>query len=97
MTANAVELAISQHPQQASLGVSRHVTDFVEEQRAAIGLFETPATQVRRPGERAFFVAEQFGLHQVFGDRRHVQRDERRSRARAVTVQGVGHQFFTGT
>ncbi|MCY1356779.1 hypothetical protein D9M69_432400 [compost metagenome] len=60
-------------------------------------MLETPATQVGRARERAFLVAEQFGFHQVFGDRRHVQRNERRSGARAVAMQRVGHQFFTGT
>ncbi|MNT99069.1 hypothetical protein D3C72_2418220 [compost metagenome] len=77
MTANAVELAVGQYTQQAGLGIGRHVADFIKEQRAAIGLLETPATQIGRAGERAFLVAEQFGLHQVFRDRRHVQGDER--------------------
>ncbi|MND56661.1 hypothetical protein D3C80_477720 [compost metagenome] len=42
-------------------------------------------------------MAEQLGLHQVLGDRRHVQRDEGRRGARAVAVQGVGHQLLAGT
>ena len=75
--ANPVELAIGQHPQQAGLGVGRHVADFIEEQSAAIGLFKTAAAQVRSAGESAFFMAEQLGLHQVLGDRSHVQRDKR--------------------
>ncbi|MNW15942.1 hypothetical protein D3C71_2146110 [compost metagenome] len=77
MAADPVKLTVRQHPQQASLGVSRHVTDFIEEQGAAIGLFKAPAPQVGGTGECAFFVAEQLGLHQVLGDRCHVQGDER--------------------
>ncbi|MNW22737.1 hypothetical protein D3C71_2244060 [compost metagenome] len=33
-------LALLQHAQQARLGVHRHIADFVEEQRAALGLLE---------------------------------------------------------
>ncbi|MCY1446551.1 hypothetical protein D9M71_631290 [compost metagenome] len=41
-------------------------------------------------------MAEQFGFHQVLGNRRHVQCDERRRGARAVTMQGVGDQLLAG-
>ncbi|MNF85416.1 hypothetical protein D3C84_678090 [compost metagenome] len=96
VAADPVELAIGQHAQQAGLGVGRHVADFVEEQGTAVGLLEAPAALVGGAGEGAFFVAEQLGFHQVFGDRRHVQRDERRGGPRAVAVQGVGDQLLAG-
>jgi hypothetical protein len=41
MTAHAVELAVGQNPQQTRLRVRRHVADFIEEQRAAVGLLES--------------------------------------------------------
>ena len=91
-----IELAIGQDPQQAGLGVGWHVADLVEEQSAAVGLLEAPAPQVGRAGERALFMAEQLGFHQVLGDRRHVQGDERRSRPRAVAMQGMGYQLLAG-
>ncbi|MNI76540.1 hypothetical protein D3C73_1327800 [compost metagenome] len=77
MAAHTIELAIGQHPQQASLRIGRHVTDFVEEQGAAVRLLEAAASQVGRAGEGAFFVAEQFGFHQVLGNGGHVQGNER--------------------
>ena len=40
---------------------------------------------------------EQFRLDQVLGDRRHIKRDKRRFRARAMTMQGMSDQLFTGT
>ena len=43
MAADPIELAVGQHPQQAGLQVGGHVADFVEEQGAAIGLFEAAA------------------------------------------------------
>ena len=42
-------------------------------------------------------MTEQLGFHQVLGNRRHVQRDERRCRAWAVAVQRMGHQLLAGT
>ena len=97
VAADPVELAIGQHAQQAGLGVGRHVADLVEKQGAAVGLLEAAAALVGRTGESAFLVAEQLGFHQVLGNRRHVQRDERRSRTRAVAMQRVGHQLLAGT
>ncbi|MCY1350908.1 hypothetical protein D9M69_371540 [compost metagenome] len=94
--ADPVELAVGQHAQQAGLGVGRHVADLVEEQGAAVGLLEASAALRGGTGEGALLVAEQFGFHQVLGNRRHVQRDERLGRARAVAVQGVGDQFLAG-
>jgi hypothetical protein len=43
MAADAVEMPVGQHAQQAGLQFGRHVADFVEEQRAALGLLEAPA------------------------------------------------------
>ncbi len=43
MAADPVEVAIGQHAQQAGLQFGRHVADFVEEQRAALGLLEAAA------------------------------------------------------
>lgn len=97
VAADPVELAIGQHAQQAGLGVGRHVADLVEEQGAAVGLLEAAAALVGRTGEGTFLVTEQLGFHQVLGNRRHVQRDERRCRAWAVAVQRMGHQLLAGT
>ena len=43
VAADAVELAVGEHAQQARLQVRRHVADLVEEQRAALGLLEAAA------------------------------------------------------
>jgi hypothetical protein len=67
VAAHAVELPVRQHAQQAGLQVERHVADFVEEQRAALGLLEAAAALRLRAGEGAALMAEQFGLQQVLG------------------------------
>jgi hypothetical protein len=77
LAADAVELALGQHAQQARLQRRRHVADLVEEQRAAVGLFEAAAAQRVGAGERALLVAEQLRFEQLLRNRRGVQRDER--------------------
>ena len=87
VAADAVILAVGQHPQQANLQVRRHVADLVQKQRAALGLLESPATRVLRAGERTALVPEQFGFEQVLGDSRGIDGHERAARPRAVPVQ----------
>ena len=48
LTADAIELAFGQHAQQPRLQLRRHVADFIEEQRAAVGLLEAAAAQLHR-------------------------------------------------
>jgi hypothetical protein len=45
MAANTVKLAIRQHPQQARLGIQRHIPDFIQKQRAVVGLLKSTLTQ----------------------------------------------------
>ena len=97
ITTDPIELAICQHPQQAGLHIQRHIADFIQEQGPAVGLLKATLTDLVGAGKGPFFMPEKFGLDQVFGDRRHIQRDKRRFGARTVTVQGMGHQLFTGT
>ena len=42
LAANPVVMSVGKDPQQPGLQFGRHVADFVEEQRAALGLFEAP-------------------------------------------------------
>ena len=58
------DLAILQHAQQLGLERERHVADFVQQQRAAVGQFETSLAGHQRAGKRALFVAEQLAFNQ---------------------------------
>jgi hypothetical protein len=95
LAAHPVELALGEHAQQPRLQRRGHVADFIEEQRAAVRLFEAAAPQRIGAGECAFFVAEQLGLQEVGGERRRVERDECLAGARAVSMQRVRHQFLS--
>jgi hypothetical protein len=94
--ADAVEVAIGQHAQQACLQVERHVADLVEEQGAVLGLLEAAAPHRLGAGEGAALVAEQLGFQQVLRDRRRVQGDERLLSARAVFMEGARDQLLAG-
>ena len=96
LAADAVELALGEHPQEPRLERQRHVADLVEEERAAVGLLEAAAALRIRPGEGAALVSEQLRLEQIRGDRSRVERDEGTLGARAVLVQRPGDELLAG-
>src|SRR5258705_9803185 len=58
--AHALDLAILKNAEQCDLGFRRQVADFVEENRATVGGFESPQASLQRAGERALLVAKEF-------------------------------------
>ena len=94
--ADAEEFVLGQHPQQPRLQRQRHVADFVEKKRSAVGLLEAADVTARGAGERTGLVAEQFAFQQFRRNRRGVQRDERLARARRFAVQRARHQLLAG-
>ena len=85
--AQPLELVLLQHAQDLRLRARAHVADFVEEQRAAVGLFEAADALLVGAGERALLVSEQLGLEQVLLQRRAVHLDEV-ARRRAASCGG---------
>ncbi len=73
-----------------------HVTDLVEEQRAALGDLEAALACGDRAGEGAFLVAEQLGLEQLGGNGTAIEGHKRAAAARAQIVDGAGRDFFAG-
>jgi hypothetical protein len=63
--AEPLELVLLEHAQDLGLRARAHVADFVEEQRAAVGLLEAADALLVGAGERALLVAEQLRLEQV--------------------------------
>ena len=96
LSADAVELALGEHPQQPCLQRRRHVADLIEEQRAAIRLLEATSPLCIGAGEGALLVAEELRLQQLRGYRRGVERDERSCCAWAMVVQRPCDQFLAG-
>ena len=74
--AQPLEFVLLEHAQDLRLRVRAHVADFVEEQRAAVGLLEPADALLVGAGEGALLVAEQLRLEQVLLQRGAVHLDE---------------------
>ncbi len=85
-----------QHAQQLDLLRQRHAFDLVEEQRAAVGMFDAADALALGAGEGAAFMAEQLALEDGFRNRRAVQRHEGMPRPRAEIVQAARDLFLAG-
>ena len=70
-----LERLIDQHPQNLVLGLARHVADFVDEQRAAMGFFQRAGLALLLA--IGLLDAEQLDFHALRRDRRGVDDDER--------------------
>ena len=77
VAADALVHALLQDAQQLHLHRQAHVADLVEEQRAALGDFESALAGGDGAGEGALLVAEQFALEQLGGNGAAVDGDER--------------------
>jgi hypothetical protein len=82
--------------QQAGLQFGRHVADFIEEERAVVGLLEASPALCAGAREGTLFVAEEFGFEQVARNRGGIDGDEGCILARAVAVQCARHEFLAG-
>src|ERR1700683_3050025 len=69
------ERAVFQEPQQLCLQWTAHVSDFVQEYRAAVGLFDSTEFLPDSAGEGASFMSEKLAFEEVFGDRGAVNAD----------------------
>ena len=94
--ADALQLALLQGAEDLGLGRERHVADFVEQQRAAVGLLELSELAAEGAGERALLVAEELRLEQRLGNRRAIELHERPAAASRVLVNGLGDQLLAG-
>src|SRR3981189_1249811 len=91
--ADAFEFTFLQHPQECNLSVQRQLPDFVEENSSSVRQFKPPAAALHRPGERAFFVAKEFGRNQRWPKACAVRAHEGPFRATRSLMNGAGDQF----
>ena len=75
--ADLLQLAGLEEAQQQALHAQRHLADFVEEQRAAVGHFELALLVAIGAGEAALHVAEELRLEQRLGQAGAVDGHER--------------------
>src|SRR6185312_134194 len=94
--ADAANAVAVERAEQLGLGFDRQVPDFVEEERAALGLFERAAPPRDGARERAFFVAEELALDELSRNAGHVDRDERLALTRGELVERVRDELLAG-
>ena len=90
------DLAELQHAEQLDLEGHGDVGHFIEEDRAAAGLFEEAFSRLLRPGEGPADVAEELAFGQRGAERRHVYGDERPGGPAAIAMNGPGDHFLAG-
>src|SRR5207302_3703063 len=81
-SADWLDLALLQRPQERYLKPERQVPDLVEKERAAVGRAESSRCARHRAGESALLVAEQLRFGQLARDGAAVDRHERTLPAR---------------
>src|SRR6202035_4085735 len=87
-----------QHAEKFDLDGGRHVSDFIEEQRAFVGEFEFARLAGRGSSEGALFVAEKFALQKMFRNGGAVYLDEwSRSPARFFMDEARNEIFANAT
>ena len=91
IAADAFEGAFfAEDAEEFDLGGGVNFADFVEEKRAAVGLFEAADAAFDGPGEGAAFVAEEFTFEELRGESGAVNGDEFGLGATAEGVEGLG-------
>src|SRR5450755_4198597 len=88
MTAQTEERLAIQHAQQFDLSLQLQLANFVEKKRALVGHFKEAWLRYVGPAERAFFVAEEFTLHEILGKRGAVDVNPRPAAAMGRFVNG---------
>jgi len=95
LAAYPLDALVLQHAQQLGLRKRRHVADFVQEQRPAVGLLEAADTPLVAPVNAPRSLTEQLAFQQVLGNRRTVD-GEKCFAPVAVLIDRAGHQFLPG-
>ena len=86
--------AIFQHAQDFRLRHGIHVADFVQKDRAAVGLLESPLFLLHRAGKSAALVAEEFRFDQRFRQRRAIHGHVSFAGARRTRVNFLSQQIL---
>src|SRR5687768_4076109 len=96
VTADAAQTFLLQDSQQARLSVGTQITNLIQKDSSAGGLFETAHPACMRASKCPAFVSKQFALQQGFGNRGAINGDERFVSAIAVLVDRARNEFLAG-
>jgi hypothetical protein len=95
-SAEALELAILQKPEELGLERQRQLANLVQKKGAALGELDAPGLARDGPSKRAFLVPEQLTFQQRLGQRRAIDLDEGLSGSGALLVNCACHELLAG-
>ncbi len=93
--ADRLYLTLLQGAQELGLQIHRHVADFVQKERAAVGGLEQTLLAMKRAGKRTLDVAEQLGFNQSRNEGRAIDGNKRLLFTRTREMHALGHQLLT--
>ena len=96
VAAEAFEFLLLEDAEELGLQLGRDVADFIEENGAAVGEFESADLLGNGAGEGSFLVAEELAFEQAGGDSGAVNLHEGSAVPAAEIVDGAGHAFLAG-
>src|SRR5437879_13901920 len=94
MAANAIKGSVRQYAQQACLQLGRHITNLIQEQGAAFGLFEATSPQSLCAREGTALVPKELRLQKVLWHCRRIYCNEWLVCARPMPMQRSGHELL---
>ena len=94
VAAEPFELLLLKDAQHLGLRLQAHVADFVEEDRALVGLLELADLPIGGAGERALLVAEELRFDELVGNGGAVHLHERSVAAQALAMDGARHELL---
>ena len=95
-SADRLERAFLQHPQQFDLGFEGNIADFIEKECAPVSHLKSPGSVAMGAGVGPFHVAEQLTLVQTGASCPTMDADDRSASTRAVFMDRLGEQLFAG-
>src|SRR5439155_25616211 len=91
------EAKVLEHVEKLGLEPERQFGDFIQVDRALVGILELPWFPPVRAGEGALFVAEELGLEKPWRDRCTVHLDEGTGAAPGCGVDGARDDILSNT
>ena len=92
--ADAADLFLLEDAEELGLEGQRQISDLVEKERAAGGLFDKADLVPHRPGERAPGVAEELAFEERLRDGGAIDGDERPAASAARVMNGLRRELF---
>src|SRR5258707_6796670 len=97
VSADPRKFSLLEDSQYFALDCQWHISNFIQEKRTPVTLFESADSLGRSSSERTLFMTEQLAFQQIFRNRRAINRYKGLVAAIAVVVNRSRNQFLAGS